>query len=467
MDLFEIMKFLGRRQNVPWGLKYITKTSINRNSKSKLSYLRLQIVGEGCNFESRRWKSVHVANRDVMRMRNAMATACASEKQDADEERHDASVPMLISHPYDACPFDAESRSSDPQTGFARMEDPCPPDTSLYCKDHDFREPLVEALVATAPMRRLKDVGFLGAIDYIRHGNGKQPHQRRHSRFEHSVAVAKLADIYARTAKLPKLRRLTLLAAALLHDVGHGPLSHTLEPVFKAEFDIDHHEMTRRVISGDSKWGKEIRDLLGQAGVDTDEVLALVDGKHDGDIGFLFSRPINLDTLEGIARCRAFARRRRDRLSIISIVRDWASDRVLPRAKLDAFWELKHEMYNFVIHAPQHVALEGLAQIYMYNNISNFSSRNFTMKTKELRLMHPNLFKYLDLFRYTAGKPKRGRVLSKKIPSDLLNEIVTFKSRSFHVRKEVPLDGWAAMNIRYHQSKSNSRVELGDLLNEI
>ena len=399
-------------------------------------------------------------------MTNALAIAYAPRKRVTDGERHEAATPMALLRSLDSSPFDTGSHSSDPQARFDYMEMPCPLDPSLYCDEHHFGEPFVEALIATAPMQRLKGVGFLGAIDYIRHGNGKEPHRRRHSRFEHSIAVAKLADIYARTAKLPKLRHLTLLAAAILHDVGHGPLSHTLEPVFKAEYGIDHRAMTRRIISGDSAWGSEIKDLLGQAGVETDEVLALVDGNHDGDIGFLFSGPINLDTLEGIARCRALTGHRHACLSMISIVRDWASYRRLPRMKFDAFWALKHEMYNFVIHAPRNVALEGLAQIYMHKNMSNFSPNDFTMNTKEFKLIHPNLFKYLDLFRYTRGKPRPGRELSQKIPSELLTETVTIKSRSFHVRKDVPLDGWAAMNIRYQQSKANSCVQLGDLLNE-
>ena len=399
-------------------------------------------------------------------MTNALAIAYAPKKRVADGERHDAATPMALLRSLDSCPLDIGSRFSNPQARFDYMEMPCPLDPSLYCDEHHFGEPFIEALIATAPMRRLKGVGFLGAIDYIRHGNGKEPHRRRHSRFEHSVAVAKLADIYAKTANLPKLRRLTLLAAALLHDVGHGPLSHTLEPVFKAEYGIDHRVMTRRIISGDSAWGSDIKILLGQAGVDTDEVLALVDGNHDGDIGFLFSGPINLDTLEGIARCRAFTGHRHACLSMISIVRDWASGQKLPRAKFDAFWELKHAMYNSVIHARRYVALDGLAQIYMQKNMSNFSKIDFIMKTKKFRKEHPNLFYCLDLFRYTKCKPRWGRALSKKIPSELLTETVTIKSRSFHVREDVPLDGWAAMNIRYLQSKSNSRVQLGDLLNE-
>ncbi len=160
---------------------------------------------------------------------------------------------------------------------------------------HDFLDSIVGALLSTPALRRLAGIRFLGAIDYVRHGSGRAGHRRRHNRLEHSIGVAWLADIYAREAELPHNRRQLLLAAALLHDVGHGPLSHTLEPVFEAEFGINHHVMTRRLITGDVPFGQEIPEHLAAAGVDLDEVLALIEGEHDGDIGFLFSGQINLD----------------------------------------------------------------------------------------------------------------------------------------------------------------------------
>ena len=107
-------------------------------------------------------------------------------------------------------------------------------------------------------------------------------------------------------AGLCQKRRRLLLAAALLHDVGHGPLSHTLEPVFAETFDVDHHSMTRRIVRGETCHGRAVYASLRDANLDPEDVLAMIDGHHNGPDAFLFASSINLDTLDGIVRSRAF-----------------------------------------------------------------------------------------------------------------------------------------------------------------
>ncbi len=260
-----------------------------------------------------------------------------------------------------------------------------------------FADALVGALLSTRAMKRLAGIGFLGAIDYMRRGSGRAGHRRRHNRLEHSLGVAWLADTYAREADLPDDRRKLLLSAALLHDVGHGPLSHTLEPVFEAEFGINHHFMTRRLVTGEVEFGEDIPEILADAGVDLDEVLALIQGEHDGDVGFLFSGQINLDTLEGINRCRAFIARRPAFGGCESIVRRWAQGQPGKiESDFDAFWRLKHIIYNLLIAADRGAVLDAVAQVYMRSNLKLFSADDFLCTEGSLRRRHPTLFGYLS-----------------------------------------------------------------------
>lgn len=357
-------------------------------------------------------------------------------------------------------PVMAESRVRLPDDS-ALMPNPGSRESRRKGDRNRFSDPLAEALTAVAPMRRLADIGFLGAIDYIHHGTCPDSLRHSHSRFEHSIAVAELADAYARTLDMPENRRQTLLAAALLHDIGHGPLSHSLEPVFEAEFGIDHRKMTRRIIEGESVWGRDILNMLKQSAIDVEEVIALIDGQLEDDIGFLFSSPINIDTLDGITRCQLFATAKAPFLSAKSIVHAWASDSRLPQMEFDAFWKLKHEMYNSFIHAPRHAALDAIAQAYMRDNLSRFFPDDFALTTEELRTRHPELFRHL--FRMASREPAHYR----DIPTGWMSRRVALKSRTFSIHEQVALDGNESMNERYKQSKDVMVMSLEELIDEI
>lgn len=87
---------------------------------------------------------------------------------------------------------------------------------------------LLRALVETPEVQRLRRIRQLGLANLVFPG-------AEHSRFPHALGATQVAremlDALSRHA--PRLRRHepVLLAAALLHDVGHGPLSHAFEPI--------------------------------------------------------------------------------------------------------------------------------------------------------------------------------------------------------------------------------------------
>ena len=104
----------------------------------------------------------------------------------------------------------------------------------IQLDSHRPGEAMVMALVETAPFQRLRRVRQLGPAFLTFHG-------AESSRFTHSLGVFHLArQAFERLLKLsPDLKphRPLLYAAALLHDIGHGPISHTGEEMFGL-----HHE---------------------------------------------------------------------------------------------------------------------------------------------------------------------------------------------------------------------------------
>lgn len=107
------------------------------------------------------------------------------------------------------------------------------------------REDPVEALlidlIDTPAFQRLRRIRQLGPASLTFHG-------AEGSRFTHSVGVMAIArrafDRIARHHPILKPFRAAVLCAALLHDIGHGPFSHSCEEIFGS-----HHEhWTERIL---------------------------------------------------------------------------------------------------------------------------------------------------------------------------------------------------------------------------
>lgn len=321
-------------------------------------------------------------------------------------------------------------------------------------------DPFVAELVLTEPFQRLRHIGFLGAIDYVLLSNGRQPHRRRHTRYDHSLGVAALALLYADIKGLSRRDARVLAAAGLLHDIGHGPLSHTLEPVFKQYFGIAHHKAGEEIIYGRSPFGKQIATHMRDYDVDVDEVVAMIDGTHQGPHAFLFSSPINLDTIEGITRSRVFVAKTGPALDPRKLVAGIAHSVAPPTALMDEFWRLKNVVYNLVIHNKIGLVFDGLAQAYMVYNISNFSQRDFFKTEEQLRSKEPTLF---HLFAWTRTSRKRTlHRLAEVIPGALEFELHAPR-RTFTINN-VPLCSMRDLPRRYTQQKEHRAMTIGGIL---
>ncbi len=143
-------------------------------------------------------------------------------------------------------------------------------------------EPLIQELLETLEIQRLNSIRQLGLTYLVFPG-------ANHSRIEHCLGVSWVANEMARVLDLPEDERKLVQAAGLLHDVGHGPYSHTLEHVLSRELALDHMHLTQRLITGDDdNVGPEdrkafpdvprIHEVLEAHGVDPRAVADLIRG---------------------------------------------------------------------------------------------------------------------------------------------------------------------------------------------
>jgi len=105
-------------------------------------------------------------------------------------------------------------------------------------------DPLVIDLMETLELQRLNSIRQLGLTYLVFPG-------ANHSRIEHCLGVGHVAGRMADALGLPPEDRALAIAAGVLHDVGHGPFSHTLEHVLSSELSVDHMDLTQRIITGE------------------------------------------------------------------------------------------------------------------------------------------------------------------------------------------------------------------------
>lgn len=102
---------------------------------------------------------------------------------------------------------------------------------------------LLFSLINTKEFQRLRRIKQLGLNELVFPG-------ANHTRFSHSIGVMHITRKFLTRverlngAPIDEKRRILVLVAALLHDLGHGPFSH----VFERATGEDHEERTREII---------------------------------------------------------------------------------------------------------------------------------------------------------------------------------------------------------------------------
>ena len=155
-------------------------------------------------------------------------------------------------------------------------------------------ELMVLELIDTFAFQRLRRIKQLGAASFLFHG-------AESSRFTHSIGVFCVArKIYKKLLEIDnrfKDQKLIVYGASLLHDLGHGPLSHTSESIF----DHNHEKWSKKLILNYDpitnilkKYDKNLPQDISQLFVDN--------GSNLKPIKTLISSEIDCDRLDYLLR---------------------------------------------------------------------------------------------------------------------------------------------------------------------
>ncbi len=165
---------------------------------------------------------------------------------------------------------------------------------------------LAWALIATPEFQRLRRIRQLGVAEFVFPS-------ATHTRFAHSIGVfhtaRKLVDIIRREVREEGSnpqngRRDVAVIAALLHDLGHGPYSHTFEGVQKARgVGRKHEQWTADIIR--NKTGLLLPLLEAHRCGFAEEVASLIEAEDPTDIYHaVVSSSFDADQLDYLRRDR-------------------------------------------------------------------------------------------------------------------------------------------------------------------
>ena len=99
-------------------------------------------------------------------------------------------------------------------------------------------------LLSTPEMNKLSHIKQLGLAHLVFPG-------AHHTRFEHSLGVSHVGGMMADAMGLEEFEKTLVQVAGMLHDVGHGPYSHTLEHILHERGGLDHMSITEGIILGE------------------------------------------------------------------------------------------------------------------------------------------------------------------------------------------------------------------------
>ncbi|WP_455683441.1 HD domain-containing protein [Thomasclavelia sp.] len=154
-------------------------------------------------------------------------------------------------------------------------------------------QPVLLELINSKEMQRLRRIKQLG-------GTHQVYQSAEHSRFCHSLGVYFIVRKMIFNSDVGEYindyDKLTVMCAALLHDIGHGPFSHC----FEGAFGLNHEEFTVKIIEGDS----EVNHILEsfEPGF-SKKVSSIIEKKHPNKILIqMISSQLDADRMDYLLR---------------------------------------------------------------------------------------------------------------------------------------------------------------------
>nr|WP_319579392.1 HD domain-containing protein [uncultured Methanospirillum sp.] len=115
-----------------------------------------------------------------------------------------------------------------------------------------------------------------------------------HTRFEHSLGAMHLASLMSGQIGLRREDHLLVTAAALLHDIGHGPFSHAIEGIASEALGRSHTDVRDLITKS------RLADELERIDLDPLEVCMMIEGTHQ--LASIIHGDLDVDRMDYLLR---------------------------------------------------------------------------------------------------------------------------------------------------------------------
>jgi uncharacterized protein len=183
----------------------------------------------------------------------------------------------------------------------------------MHFHGSDSEKKILKAVIDSKEFQRLRRISQLGLASHVFPG-------ATHSRFCHSLGTAYVASqildhlqIICGDVKEIEEQRFEVILAALLHDIGHGPFSHSFEHVLsdfskekKANFKVMHEEWTLGIITSKES---EVNNILRKNKVKISRLATPFSGKGDMELFLkqIVSSQLDADRMDYLVRDAHFS----------------------------------------------------------------------------------------------------------------------------------------------------------------
>src|SRR4030042_5828892 len=133
-----------------------------------------------------------------------------------------------------------------------------------------------------------------------------------HTRLEHSLGTYFMSVKACEKLNLNDEEKELVSCSAFLHDIGHGPFSHTLESILRKALNVDHIDLTEKLILGKYAIFNDnekkiiepvtIFEILKDHDVNHHKIIDIIKGNGKDYLSQFLNSPVDVDQLDYLMR---------------------------------------------------------------------------------------------------------------------------------------------------------------------